>query len=74
MLYDVNTQQADTPRSPFVSQGSSTDSQKPRIPNFNDKSFRFPPSPSFVIQSLSASPSKSKGKQPYYYSTHDNLQ
>ena len=59
MLYDVNAQQADTPRSPVVSRVPSTASQQIRI-----QSKLHPPT--VVIQPPSTSSTASRSKRPEY--------
>jgi hypothetical protein len=69
MLYDVNSQQADTPRSPVISQVPSTVSQQPRFQmksNLSAKSFGFQTAPTVIIQPPSDSTTLSKGKRPSY--------
>jgi hypothetical protein len=70
MLYDVNAQQTDKPRSRIVSQVPSTVSQQ--IPSqlkssVNPKSFGLKPLPEVFIQPPSDSTTTLKGKRPAYY-------
>lgn len=59
MLYDVGAQQADTPRSPVVSQVPSTVSQQPRIQSRLN-------APTFVVQPPSDSSATSRSQRPEY--------
>jgi len=70
MLYDVNAQQIDVPRSPMISQVPSTVSQQARIQaksNLGAKSFGFRSPPSVFIQPPSDSTTTSKGQRPSYH-------
>lgn len=70
MLYDVNTQQYDIPRSPMISQVPSTISQQGQLKlksNISPKSLGFDPVPSFIIQPPSDSTATTtQGKRPSY--------
>jgi hypothetical protein len=69
MLYDANAQQADTPRSPVVSQVPSSISQPMRFlakASGTPRSLGFQTTPTVVIQPPSDSTTTSKSKRPSY--------